>query len=51
VLPEVWKAEICAGQDAQFVSCVLVDLGMLWTQSAKLQATVRVGSLTLRCTF
>jgi uncharacterized protein (DUF927 family) len=49
VLPEVWRAEICAGQDAQFVARVLADLGILRTQQAgKLQSTVRVGGHTLR---
>ena len=49
VLPEVWRAEVCAGHDPQFVARVLVNAGMLRTQQAgKLQTTVRVGGNTLR---
>jgi len=48
-LPEVWRAEICAGHDAQFVARVLANAGMLRTQqTGKLQTTVRVGGSTLR---
>ncbi len=49
ILPQVWKAEICAGHDAQFVARVLADAGMLRTQAEGLQCKVRVGSATLRC--
>ena len=48
VLPEVWKSEICAGQDAKFVGRTLANVGMLRTQSEGLQCNVRVGSVTLR---
>jgi putative DNA primase/helicase len=48
VLPEVWRAEICAGHDAKLVAGVLANLGMLRTQQTKLQSTVRVGGSTLR---
>jgi uncharacterized protein (DUF927 family) len=48
VLPEVWRAEICAGQDAQFVARVLAGSGMLRTQKEGLQCKVRVGIDTLR---
>ena len=48
VLPEVWRTEICAGQDAQFVARVLADAGMLRTQAEGLQCNVRVGDATLR---
>ena len=48
VLPEVWKNEICAGQDAKFVARTLANAGMLRTQSEGLQCNVRVGSGTLR---
>jgi putative DNA primase/helicase len=49
VLPEVWRTEICAGQDPQFVAGVLAERGILRTQAEKLQAKVRVGAITLRC--
>ncbi len=49
ITPEVWRVEICAGHDPQFVARTLADLGMLRIQqAAKLQSTVRVGSTTLR---
>ncbi len=48
VLPEVWRAEICAGHDAQFVARVLADAGMLRTQAEGLQCKVRVGNATYR---
>ena len=49
VLPEVWRAEICAGHDAQFVARVLAMAGMLRTQAEGLQCKVRVGKdATLR---
>ena len=48
LLPEVWKSEICAGQDAKFVGRTLTNAGMLRTQSEGLQCNVRVGSQTLR---
>jgi putative DNA primase/helicase len=47
ILPEVWRAEICAGQDAQFVARVLANLGMLRRQAEGLQCKVRVGGGTL----
>jgi putative DNA primase/helicase len=46
VLPEVWRAEICAGHDAKFVARVLARAGMLRTQAEGLQCKVRVGSTT-----
>jgi putative DNA primase/helicase len=49
ILPQVWKAEICAGHDPQFVARVLADAGMLRTQTEGLQCKVRVGSATYRC--
>lgn len=49
ILPEVWKAEICNGQDPQFVARALAERGMLRLQADKLQANVRVGNKTLRC--
>ena len=48
VLREVWRQEICAGHDAQFVARVLADAGMLRTQSEGLQCKVRVGNATHR---
>jgi uncharacterized protein (DUF927 family) len=42
VLPEVWRIEVCAGQDAQFVCRTLLSKGMLRTQSEGLQCNVRV---------
>jgi putative DNA primase/helicase len=48
VLPEVWRAEICVGHDAQFVARVLADSQMLRRQAQGLQCNVRVGSSTLR---
>lgn len=48
VLPEVWRHEICAGHDAQFVARVLADAGMLRTQADGLQCKVRVGNATHR---
>lgn len=48
VLPEVWKSEICAGQNAKFVARALASAGMLRTQSEGLQCNVRIGSVTLR---
>jgi uncharacterized protein (DUF927 family) len=49
ILPEVWRREVCAGMDAQFVARTLAEAGMLRTQdSGKLQTTVRVGGRTLR---
>jgi putative DNA primase/helicase len=48
ILPEVWRSEICAGHDAQFVARVLEGLGMLRRQAEGLQCKVRVGSSTLR---
>jgi putative DNA primase/helicase len=48
ILPEVWRSEICAGHDAQFVARVLEGLGMLRRQAEGLQCKVRVGSGTLR---
>jgi uncharacterized protein (DUF927 family) len=47
--PQVWKDEICAGHNAQFVARALADAGMLRTQSEGLQCKVRVGSGTYRC--
>ena len=49
VLPEVWKTEICAGLNAQYVARVLAGAGMLRTQAEGLQCKVRVGSATYRC--
>jgi uncharacterized protein (DUF927 family) len=50
VTPEVWKNEICAGQEPQFVARVLASLGMLRTQAERLQAKVRTGpGTTLWC--
>jgi uncharacterized protein (DUF927 family) len=46
VLPEVWRAEICAGHDSQFVARVLAGVGMLRTQAEGLQCKVRVGKDT-----
>jgi putative DNA primase/helicase len=49
VLPEVWRTEICAGQDSKLVARVLADLGMLRTQETKLQSVVRLSSkMTVR---
>jgi uncharacterized protein (DUF927 family) len=48
ILPEVWRSEICAGHDAQFVARVLEGLGMLRRQAEGLQCKVRVGGGTLR---
>ena len=48
VLPEVWRTEICAGQDAQFVARALAGAGMLRTQAEGLQCNVRVKDATLR---
>lgn len=48
VFPEVWKSEVCAGQDAKFVARTLANAGMLRTQSEGLQCNVRVGSVTHR---
>jgi putative DNA primase/helicase len=48
VLPEVWRSEICAGQDAKFVARTLANTGMLRTQSEGLQGNVRVKNQTLR---
>ena len=48
VLPEVWRKEICAGQDAQFVARALAGAGMLRTQAEGLQCKVRVKDATLR---
>ena len=48
VLPEVWRHEICAGHEAQFVARVLADAGMLRTQADGLQCKVRVGNATHR---
>jgi putative DNA primase/helicase len=49
ILPQVWKAEVCGGHDAQFVARVLAEVGMLRTQAEGLQSKVRVGSATRRC--
>jgi putative DNA primase/helicase len=49
ILPEVWKAEVCAGHDAQLVARVLAEAGMLRTQAEGWQCKVRVGSATYRC--
>jgi putative DNA primase/helicase len=49
ILPQVWKAEVCAGHDAQFVARVLATAGMLRTQAEGLQCKVRVGGATYRC--
>jgi hypothetical protein len=44
VLPESWKAEICAGLDPQSVARVLAERGMLRRQGGNvLQCTVNVG--------
>jgi uncharacterized protein (DUF927 family) len=44
VLPESWKAEICAGLDPQFVARALAERGMLRRQGGNiLQCTVNVG--------
>jgi putative DNA primase/helicase len=48
VLPEVWRTDICAGQDAQFVARALAGAGMLRTQAEGLQCKVRVKDATLR---
>jgi uncharacterized protein (DUF927 family) len=48
VLREVWRQEVCVGQDAQFVARVLADAGMLRTQADGLQCKVRVGNATQR---
>jgi uncharacterized protein (DUF927 family) len=48
-LPQVWRHELCAGMDAQFVARTLAEAGMLRMQDAgKFQITVRVGGTTLR---
>jgi uncharacterized protein (DUF927 family) len=49
IFPEVWRAEICVGHDAQFVARVLADAGMLRRQAEGLQCKVRVGNATHRC--
>lgn len=49
VLPEVWKTEICAGLNPQYVARVLADEGMLRTQAEGLQCKVRVGRTTHNC--
>ena len=51
VLPEVWRAEICAGQDAQFVARALAERGMLRRQAEGLQCKVRVGTQTFALTW
>jgi putative DNA primase/helicase len=44
VLPEMWKAEICAGLDAQFVARTLAEHGILRRQGGNvLQCTVNIG--------
>jgi uncharacterized protein (DUF927 family) len=44
VPPESWKAEICAGLEAQFVARVLADRGMLRRQGGNvLQCVVNIG--------
>jgi putative DNA primase/helicase len=48
VLPEVWRTEICAGQDPQFVARTLAGAGMLRTQAERLQCNVRIKDATLR---
>jgi len=48
VLPEVWRADICVGHDAQFVARVLARAGMLRKQAEGLQCKVRIGNTTLR---
>jgi uncharacterized protein (DUF927 family) len=49
ILPQVWRQELCAGMDAQFVARTLAEAGMLRVQdSGKFQTTVRVGDATLR---
>ena len=48
VLPEVWKSEICVGQNAQFVARTLADAGKLRTQSEGLQCKVRISNQLLR---
>jgi uncharacterized protein (DUF927 family) len=42
VLPQVWRTEVCAGHEAQFVARTLADARMLRTQSEGLQCNVRV---------
>lgn len=42
VTPEVWRTDICIGQDAVFVARVLANAGMLRTQADGLQCNVRV---------
>jgi uncharacterized protein (DUF927 family) len=49
ISPEVWKVEVCAGHDPQFVARALAGLGMLRRQAEKLQCNVRVGTATHRC--
>ena len=53
VLPEVWRAEICAGHDAQFVARVLAERGnaadagrRLAVQGARRDATLRAYVVT-----
>jgi uncharacterized protein (DUF927 family) len=41
ILPQVWRTEICAGHDAQFVARALAQAGMLRTQAEGLQCKVR----------
>jgi len=47
-LPEVWRTEICAGHDPQFVARVLARAGMLRMQAEGLQCKVRIGNATAR---
>jgi putative DNA primase/helicase len=48
VLPQVWRAEICAGHDPRFVARVLAEAGMLRTQGEGLACKVRIGDTTQR---
>jgi putative DNA primase/helicase len=48
VTPEVWRAEVCVGHDAQFVARALAKRGMLRRQAEGLECKVRVGTQTLR---
>lgn len=47
ILPEAWKSEVCAGQDATLVAKALQDRGHLLAEgSGKLQKLVRLPGLT-----
>ena len=50
VTPEVWRAEVCAGHDAQFVARALAERGMLRSRpkaySARFASVPRLCALT-----